>query len=210
MKVWALIAALLVVSIPSANAYYKKYPPYLLKQGPPKTVKARELTLKETPAFVKKNSDLSDPSQIYAFDIDGNGLEDYIVILHPGASELSGQLHIYLQKKKGLFQKISVARDVYAGIEDFVDVNNDGKYEVIIADVYESKRHNYFAYSIYEFKDGKLANADKKFRGFPKFVWMTDKPNDKNTARLSAKVQQDHVAKKSAAIKYHTVKITSK
>ena len=66
-------------------------------------------------------------------------------------------------------------------------------------------KHPYITYSIYEFKDNKLLNADKKFKGFPKFVWYTPKANDKDTKKLKKKERSSHIAKKNSSIQYQKI-----
>lgn len=191
--------------IASALAYYENYPPYKFNQAPYKHLNAEPLADKDYPPFIKKNSDLSSPHRIYKFDIDGNGLEDFIVLLHQGATSLGDEGEIYLKRQQGGYQKISYESSGI-WIEDFTDINRDGRYEVIITDIYAGEKHNYFVYDVYEFKDYRLVNADNKFKGFPKFVWMTNKPNDKDTVHLTKEARSKHVEEKNRGIKYEVIK----
>jgi hypothetical protein len=131
-------------------------------------------------------------------------LDDFIVLIYSGAGTLIGEVNIYLRKKEGGYAKISYEA-AGIGIEDFCDINSDGKYEVIIVDVYSGKNHNYLAQDVYEFQNYRLVNADRKFKDFPKFVWMTYKPNDKDTVHLSHKARAKHIFKKESSIKYQNV-----
>jgi len=144
------------------------------------------------------------PWAVYRADLDKNGLKDFIIFYSYrgcGLAASADKVEIFLKKEEEQYQKISY--DVMsAGIEDFTDLNNDGQCEVIITDFYSGKKHNYFTYSIYEFKDYKLVNADSKFSEFPKFVWITYKPNDKDTTHLTADEKTHHVDKKNKAIRY--------
>jgi hypothetical protein len=148
------------------------------------------------------------PWAVYRVDLDKNGLEDFIIFYSYrgcGLAASADKVEIFLKKQGGEYQKISY--DVMsAGIEDFIDLNHDGQYEVIITDFYSGKKHNYFTYSIYEFKDYKLVNADLKFSGFPKFVWITYKPNDKDTTHLTDDEKAQHVDKKNESINYEVLK----
>lgn len=155
-----------------------------------------------------KDKEAPIPFAVYRADLDGNGLKDFIVLYTSygcGLAALSGMIEIYLKTNEGAYRKISYEALGF-GIEDFVDMNNDGKCEVIIPDFYYGGGHNYFTYSIYEFNDFKLVNADSKFKGFPKFVWYTHKPNDKDTGHLSREERAAQVSEKNNSIEYSDVK----
>lgn len=147
------------------------------------------------------------PYAAYRADLDNNGLNDFIVFSSDRGNGLASQLVIadlYLQKPDGSYQNINY-EGLGAGIEDFVDLNQDFKAEVIIMDMYGGKKHNYFSYSVYEIKDGRLVNADNKFKGFPKFIWYTNKKNDKDTTHLEADEKASHIKKVESEIKYRLV-----
>ena len=155
------------------------------------TILAR-ITERETPL----------PCVVYSVDIDKNGLEDFIVFYWYGGvglGALSNRVDIFLKKDGQSYQRISYDT-MAAGLEDFVDLNRDGRYEVIITGFYGGEKHNYFTYSIYEFNNFRLQNADLRFSGFPKFVWYTDKPNDKDTVHLTLKERQKYVSEKDNSI----------
>ena len=118
------------------------------------------------------------PYSVYRADLDGNGLKDFIIFNWYGGCGIamnSFRVDIFLKKKTGGYREISYDT-LSSGLEDFVDMNKNCKYEVIITDIYSGQKHTYFSYDIYEFENYKLVNADKKFKGFPKFVWDTDRP----------------------------------
>ena len=167
---------------------------FLVKDG--KYTLARETTLEH--GF---------PDAVYRADLRGNGLKDYIIFYDYagcGLGSSRGRVEIFLKKETGGYRKISY--DTFApGLEDFVDLNKDGKYEVIITDYYFGERHTYYSYSIYEFKGYELVNADKKFKGFPKFVWYTYKANDKNTGHLAKPERLAHTKEKDAMIWYEDI-----
>jgi hypothetical protein len=199
----------LVCAAQSSFSYYENWPPYFFKQGPFKRLDLKPLPDKDIPSFIKDHSDLESYGvskfySVYEIDIDGNGLNDYIVLLCPMGSTLLWAVDIYLQKQKGSHEKISYV-SCGAALEDFVDINKDGHYEVIIGSLYEGEKHNYMAYSIHQFKNYRLINADKKFKAFPKFVWMTNKLNEEDTVHLSTKERQKHVAEKDSSIKYENI-----
>ena len=199
------VLLILLLWIPSVLAYYEKYPPYKFNQAPYKHLDIQPLVDKDRPSFIVKNYDEFLYPQVYRFDIDGNGLEDFIVLLQLGVNTLLRGTDIYLKKPGGGCQKISYEGSAN-GIEDFVDINRDGKCEVIITDIFSGKEHNYFTFSVYEFKNYRLVNVDTKFKGFPKFVWMTNKPNDKDTTHLAKQERAGHVEEKNRSIKYEIIK----
>ena len=145
------------------------------------------------------------PYAIYQADLNNDGLSDFIVFYNdrangtPGVYE--GKTEIFVNRGKKGFRKISY-ENLAGGIEDFVDMNHDGKYEVIIGDDEFIRDHMYFSYSIYELNDYKLLNVDQKYKGFPKFVWFTHKSNNKDTDRLKESERYRSVVEKNAAIKY--------
>lgn len=147
------------------------------------------------------------PNSVYQADLDGNGIRDFIVFYNYRGSGLESQrdrVDIFLKKKGGTYQKISF--DTFsAGIEDFVDLDGGGKWEVIITDFYSGHRHNYFTYNIYKLKDYRLLNADIQYKGFPKFVWMTYNKNDKDTSHLTKEERLSHTDKKNNAVQYQVI-----
>lgn len=201
-----IFVSLMFFSFP-ALAYYEAHPPYQFKQGPYRHVPDSPLSDKDTPLFIKKDMDpVYLGPQVYQIDVDGNGIQDFISFVYPGAGTLLNEIHIYLKKSEGGYQEISFFEDAGAGIEDVVDINNDGKWEVILTDLCSGKKHNYFSYSVYEFKNYRLVNADEKFTGFPKFVWFTDKNNDQDTIHLTVEERKKHVQEKDAEISYEEIK----
>jgi hypothetical protein len=156
----------------------------------------------------KKNDEPPLPTRIYWVDVDKNGLKDFIVIYNYQMVGLGGyedMIEIFLKRENNSYQKICY-NSMSSGPEDFFDLDKDGRYEVVITDFYSGDEHNYFTYNIYEFKDYKLVNADTKFKDFPKFVWITFKPNDKNTTHLTKKQKVLHTNEKNNSIKYREVK----
>jgi len=113
-------------------------------------------------------------------------------------------VEIFLKKPGGGYGVISYDT-MLSDIRDLDDVDGDGKREVVILDMYGGKKHNYFSYSIYKIRGFKLANADGDITPFPKFIWFTDKPNDKDTVHLTGKERAQHVIKKNEAIEYRDI-----
>lgn len=156
----------------------------------------------------KRDRETPLPCALYSTDLDNNGQEDFIVFSNYRGCGLASQqdaVEIFLKKESGSYEKISYDT-MCSGLENFIDLDKNGRYEVIITDLYSGDKHSYFTYNIYEFKDYKLANVDTKFKGFPKFIWYTDKPNDKDTTHLIAKERMAHVKQKNNAIKYEEIK----
>jgi len=149
------------------------------------------------------------PYVVYQVDLNKDGLKDFIVFSTYrgcGLAAYSDEVKIFLGKGKGKYQSISY-ETMSGDLGDFVDLNNDGKYEVITTNLYGGgDKHNYWAYNIYEINDYKLVNANAKFKGFPKFIWYTDKPNDKDTTHLNQVEKEKYISKVNSEIKYGEIK----
>lgn len=144
------------------------------------------------------------PNSVYQVDLDSNGLKDVIIFYNYRGNGLGAQkdkVEIFLKKKQGAYQKISYDT-LSGGLEDFVDLDKDGRYEVIITDFYSGSKHNYFTYNIYKLTNYKLVNADAQFKGFSKFVWITYKRNDKDTTHLTQEEKLLHTEQKNNSIQY--------
>ena len=190
-------------------AYDKNHPPYSFKNGAPEHIKAELLvdykhpqyTSQDGQVYVKLNDGIDGVDLIirdgrtslrtlffpfaravYWADLDNNGLKDFIVfyISRGNGLGLEGDaVEIFLKAGVGEYRKISY-NATYAGIEDFVDLNMDGVSEVMVTGFYYGSKHNYFTYSIFEFTDFELTNADNKYQEFPKLVKFTYVPNHKD------------------------------
>jgi hypothetical protein len=233
-----LLVSLLFCYCTSAFCYFDEYPPYRFKDGQPKHLKLEPLVsldkaeykskdskiavrLKETSdtldfvvqdegkVLVKMNvKDTPLPDSVYQYDIDGNGLKDFIVFYSYrgcGLAAFYNKVEIYLKQNNRNYQKIYFDT-MCSGLDDFVDLSNDGEYKLIITGFYGGKKHNYFTYNIYEFSGGKLVNADAKVKGFPKFIWYTNKRNDKDTKHVSPEERTKHTEGKNNSIEYEIVK----
>ncbi len=152
------------------------------------------------------------PNSVYLADLDSNGMKDFIVFYNYRGSGLASQkdkIEIYLKNKGGSYQRISFDT-LSAGLEDFVDLDRDGKWEVIITGFYRGAKHNYFTYDIYRLKNYRLVNADNKYGAFPKFIWITYNKNDKNTVHLTEEEKLEHVKRKDDSIHYEEVRLEQK
>jgi len=146
------------------------------------------------------------PHALYQADLDGNGLKDFILLSsYRFNTGYDDYVEVFLSKPEGAYEKISYAT-LKSGIEDFFDLNDDGKCEVIITGLYHTDKHNYFTYNIYELMDFRLVNVDAKFKGFPKFIWYTNKPNDRGTEHLTKEERRSHTKKKNDSIQYSEIK----
>jgi hypothetical protein len=158
--------------------------------------------------LVSPDQDMEDfPYEVYKADLTHNGRDDFIVFYSsrgPGLGSHRGRVEIYLRNKIG-FEKISY--DAFdAGIEDFIGPDKEGKYKVIIEGFYQGDRHNYFSYNVYEFKNYRLVNADKKVKGFPKFVQYKIKNNDQDTVLLTSNERLQNTKEKDHSIHYEDIR----
>ena len=145
------------------------------------------------------------PESVYQVNLDKNGFNDFIVFsgvpYGSGLGSHFGCVDIFLKSKRGKYRHVHY-KSFDGGIEDFVDMNKDGRPEIILMSFYEAKKGNYFCYSIYEIKKWKLINADSKYKGFPKFIRYTNKKNDKNATQLTAKEKALHIKEVESKISY--------
>lgn len=142
---------------------------------------------------------------VYWADIDNNGLKDFIVFYTGRSNGLGFQgdtVQLFLKVSKNEYRQMYF-ETACPDIEDYVDLNKDKKAEVIITGFYFGEKHNYFTYSIYEFRDYKLVNVDEKYIDFPKFVWLSFEPNDKDTIKLSKEIRDRIVREKDLSINYN-------
>jgi hypothetical protein len=166
-----------------------------------KVLKYKDYILMEGDDF---NSTLERPIEL---DLDGNGLGDCIVFRQYFGNSiaiLDGKVDIFLRFSDTEFKHIYY-EGFCIGTEDFVDMDKDGKSEIITLDFVrgadkKGKEHNYWGYNIYELVDGKLVNANDKYDGFPKYVWYTEKNNDKDTAHLSEEDRATFTEQKDSEI----------
>lgn len=123
-------------------------------------------------------------------DIDGDGKLDFkINVWNVGAAGLasSRESKIYLfNKGNNKFSKIEIL-DFFPHVER--DINNKGKYEIIAQGLAEYKKHNYWIFNLYQYKNGKLVNVSSQF-GYPIAVPFLFKDTYKATHRISKKELQ--------------------
>lgn len=151
-----------------------------------------------------RDPDSAFPHSVYRADLNKDGLDDIIVFSNYrgcGLGALADKTEIFLKNKEGGYHKIYFD-SLSAGLRDYVDLDKDSRYEVIITDICFVKNHSYYYYNVYGFEGNKLVNTGKKFKGFPKFVWFTYKPNDKDTLHLSEAERLEQVKQRDLAIFY--------
>lgn len=215
-------------------AYMENYPPHLFKSGPYGHLDIKPLVDYDKSDYVSKdgkvkarlveNSDSLDfylkvgevtlakmierdvpfPYAVYEYDLDKNGLNDFIVFNSyrgVGLGVNMGKTEIYLSHSNNKFTHVSY-ESWSEGIEDFVDINNDGKIEVILGGCQGFGDHTFFTYNIYQIVNFKMVNANKKFKGFPKFVWYTHKPNDKDTVKIEMEERSKYVSEQDKLFNY--------
>lgn len=192
-------------------------PRYLSKDGKISAVLKEDATDFDSFNFILKDGNLvlvqikKDtpfyPYSVYQADLDQNGFKDFIIFYsyrENGFGAFRDRVEILLKKREGVYQKISY--DTFsAGLEDFVDLNKDGRYEVIITSLYGGNKHNYFTYNVYKISAYMLKNADNQFKGFPRFIWFTYKENDKNTVHLTQDEKRLHTHDKNMSIDYEEI-----
>lgn len=141
---------------------------------------------------------------VYYEDLDNNRLKDFIIFSNYHGCGLAGhndRVDIVLQTERHTFSHIHYDT-MSASLKDFVDINQDGIYEVVFTDFYSGKRHNYFVYSIYEIKGTELHNANKKYStAYPNFIWFTYKPNDRQSTKITVEEKEEYLKRPPDVIK---------
>ncbi len=173
-----------------------------------KTKTSIEILIKENELVVvsKTSQGFPVPYAVYRADIDGNDLMDFIVFYNYRDWFRNGikedKVELFLKRDEGTYKKISYDA-ITVGLEDFVDLDKDGKYEVIITSMNRIKKHSYFTYNIYEFVDLGLLNSDAKFKDFSKFIRYTSRANDGDSKDLTEGERRLIASEKDSSIKYH-------
>lgn len=201
-----LIVPLLMVCSRQVEAYYVTHPPYFFDQDQYRYVSGNALGDHDIPLFIKESMDFSySKYQIFKADVDGNGKQDFIVFIYSGRNSLVNEFHMYLKKTEMGYRKISFTQAVGAGIEDIVDINRDGQWEVILTNLYVRKNENFFVYNVYAFKDFRLVNSDHLFKNFPKFVLFTEGANDQDDVNIKKQDKDKFIEEKNASIQYEDI-----
>lgn len=147
--------------------------------------------------YDKKHPYLGD--DFWYFDVDGNGLKDFVLYAsYMGNGIPPDEVILLFQTKRGKFRRIDYSTYNF-DIGDFRDFNSDGKYKVVISHLLRSaasldgKEHSYWVSTIYRIEDFALRIANDLHPGFPKFNWFTEKPNHKETRKLSQAQKAEYI-----------------
>ena len=199
-----IVLAIFFISFSRAFAYYDNWPPF--KQGDYRCLNLVPVPDKDIPSFIRDHSDLDEGrnikfDEVYKGDLTGHGQGDFVV-LHTEPSLYLNGVDLYLKTGQGY--RMVTYRSVAVAPQDFI-VNKDGQPSIVVSSVYWSHGHNYMAYSVYQIQDYTLVNADGKFRGFPKFVFMSNKSNDQDTGRLTQKERLQQTSQKNNSITYEDI-----
>lgn len=181
----------------------------LIKTNPHDSFSIDGLVIKANNKIILSNNEHPHVTGFFMADIDANGVDDYIVISYSVGNGLLafafGRIYLFLGRPDGNFETVYF-ESIYPSESDFLDIDKDEKCELIIGGFEWVGRHSYWTYSIYEIKNYKLVNVNSKFMGFPKIIWFTHKPNDKDTVRLTQRERASLVDKMDNSIEYGEIK----
>ena len=200
-----IVLVVFFISFSEAFAYYRAWSPF--KEGAYRSLDLRPVADKDIPSFIRDHSDLDEDEdikfdEVYKVSLTGHGQEDFVV-LHTEPSLFLNVVDLYLKTGQG-FRRISYG-SCAVDTRDFI-IADDGRPGIVISSVYWSHGHNYMTYSVYQIQGSKLVNADKEF-DLPKFILMTDKPNHRDTRRLTSKERQEHTETMNRSIQYEDLSL---
>ena len=203
MRLLQIVLVVFFISFSRAFGYYDSWAPF--EQGAYRHLDLSPVADRDIPSFIRDHSGLDEGgdvqfNEVYKGDLTGNGQVDFIVLNVEPSPYMNG-VDLYL--KTGQCYRMVTYRSVAVGLEDFI-VGKSGKPAVIISGVYWANSHDYMSYNAFEFQDYKLVNADKEF-GLPKFILMTDKPNHRDTRRLTQKERLQQTNIKNNSISYEDI-----
>lgn len=139
-------------------------------------------------------------SRVFYADLTGDGLKDILVYSYPGMVGLGSQeetADLLIQRQDGSFRHATFEA-IYADPGDFVDVNGDGRFEMLWSYYYFEGDHSYWVYRVVEITDGGFRLNDALLADFPKIIWFTEKPNDQPTQRLTM-AERERLIRQSTA-----------
>ncbi len=140
-------------------------------------------------------------SRVFYTDLTGDGRKDILVYSYPGSVGLGAHIEIadlLIAKADGQFTHVTF-EGFAAGPEDFVDVNGDGRYEMLWVNYYFEGGHSYWVYRVVEIGDDNLRLNDQLTPDVPKLIWFTEKPNDKPTQKLTIAEREDLIRQSTAS-----------
>ena len=202
---------------PRAVNLLEKSGPYILKNGD------EELTLRAARDEIGFTLLKSNGTEIYNYpgdydwlyfaywlDVTGDKRKDLILVANEhgnGLGALRAKILILTQCLDGQFimhtshtfdcAVSETSPSAIPVMKDFVDLNNDGSFELLQADFcggwIGKITRNYFVYDVYEFSNGKYVLANEKYSDhFPKYIWYTEKDNDKPARKVPAEIKKQH------------------
>ncbi len=140
--------------------------------------------------------------RVFYTDLTGDGLKDILIYTWLGGNGLGAydeMADLLIAQADGRFDHVTFMAFA-GGPEDFIDVNHDGRYEMLWAQFHIFKgEHSYWVYRVVEIDDHGLQLNDQLLPGFPKIIWFTKKPNDKPTQRLTTAEREDLIRQSTAA-----------
>lgn len=204
LSITKIALGILVFMVLAENAfgYMRDYPP--LSKVNLTTFKLNRLTEKSRNDLAAQLDQNYFPNAIYEGDLDRNGFEDLIVFSSsraPGLGGLFGSVDIFMGRADKEYDHIRY-KSFAAGQEDFVDLDQDGRSELIMGSFYEGKLHNYIAYAIYEFSDEHLISSSLRFKNLSRFIKYTKTPNDKFAETLSEVDKATHLKSVASRIEF--------
>ena len=150
---------------------------------------------------------------VYSADLNGDGKNDYIVALGTGGNDFFGeyaQLVIFLSTKTSY--KIYVLDDSFFDVDDFLNLRNDGKTEIVLSTIIRDagvKNENsdidqdFILYNLFLI-DGdqiRLANEiDHRFPGFFSYVYPPPGIDHQETKLLNSEKKKDLILKYTPGI----------
>lgn len=142
------------------------------------------------------------PVEVYHLDLDGNGHRDFVVHSWYGGTGLASltyRVDMYLRGTDGRYGRIQY-ETLSPDARDYTDLDGDGIPEILITGTYSGPEHNYYTYHAYRARGGRLLPA-VGVQGLPKYIWMTVKPNDKDTTHLTRQERAAHTRRVDASIR---------
>jgi len=140
-------------------------------------------------------------SRVFYVDLTGDRRKDILILSYPGANGLGAEIEmadLLLAQPDGTYHHESFVAYA-ASPQDFIDVNGDGRYEMLWVNFYFEGGHSYWVYRVVEIGDDNLRLNDQLIPDFPKLIWFTEKPNDKPTQKLTVAEREDLIRQSTAS-----------
>lgn len=129
-------------------------------------------------------------SDVLVADFNNDNLLDLKLVNYyygSGGYNYATNVYYLLQIASNKFKIISYFDD-FEGFKNRVEVDfdNDGKFEIITQTFYNYQKHNYWRFDVFQIKDYKLVNMNKKF-AYPFFVQLLYYQNYKASTKIPLK-----------------------